>query len=119
MSSLLEIVVSPCRAVRCDGGLSWAAPPASRRIIYHRRWAHSGECGRALKGRQSRRGGFGTVFLANPDLPERFRRNAPLNEPDRSTFYAPGAKGYIGYPTLAAQAHRSPPAGAPRVAARL
>jgi len=52
-------------------------------------------------------------------LPERFRRNAPLNEPDRSTFYAPGAKGYIGYPTLAAQAHRSPPAGAPRVAARL
>jgi len=31
-----------------------------------------------------------------------FRRNAPLNEPDRSTFYAPGAKGYIGYPTFAA-----------------
>lgn len=45
---------------------------------------------------------FGTAFLANPDLPERFRRNAPLNEPDRSTFYAPGAKGYIDYPTLAA-----------------
>ena len=45
---------------------------------------------------------FGTAFLANPDLPERFRRNAPLNEPDRSTFYAPGAKGYTDYPTLAA-----------------
>jgi len=44
---------------------------------------------------------FGSAFLANPDLVERFRRNAPLNEPDRSTFYAPGAEGYIDYPTLA------------------
>ncbi|HTI73001.1 MAG TPA: alkene reductase [Candidatus Limnocylindria bacterium] len=44
---------------------------------------------------------FGVPFLANPDLPERFRHNAPLNEPDRATFYAPGAKGYTDYPTLA------------------
>ncbi|NTJ66863.1 alkene reductase [Agrobacterium rhizogenes] len=43
---------------------------------------------------------FGSAFLANPDLLERFRRNAPLNEPDRSTFYTPGAKGYTDYPTL-------------------
>jgi N-ethylmaleimide reductase len=45
---------------------------------------------------------FGTAFLANPDLPERFRRNAPLNEPDESTFYTPGPKGYIDYPALPA-----------------
>lgn len=44
---------------------------------------------------------FGTAFLANPDLPERFRQNAPLNEPDSSTFYTPGEKGYTDYPTLA------------------
>ena len=44
---------------------------------------------------------FGTPFLANPDLPERFRRQAPLNEPDESTFYAPGPKGYTDYPKLA------------------
>ena len=43
---------------------------------------------------------FGVPFLANPDLPERFRRNAPLNEPDPATFYASGPKGYTDYPTL-------------------
>ncbi len=43
---------------------------------------------------------FGVPFLANPDLPERFRRNAPLNPPDQSTFYAPGPKGYTDYPFL-------------------
>ena len=43
---------------------------------------------------------FGQLFLANPDLPERFRRNAPFNPPDRDTFYTPGPKGYIDYPFL-------------------
>lgn len=43
---------------------------------------------------------FGVPFIANPDLPERLRRNAPLNPPDQSTFYAPGPKGYTDYPFL-------------------
>jgi N-ethylmaleimide reductase len=43
---------------------------------------------------------FGAAFLANPDLPERFRRNAPLNTPDSATFFAPGEKGYTDYPGL-------------------
>lgn len=43
---------------------------------------------------------YGTKLLANPDLPERFRRNALLNEPDQSTFYVPGERGYTDYPTL-------------------
>ena len=43
---------------------------------------------------------FGVPLLANPDLPERFRRNAPLNTPDQSTFYTPGPKGYTDYPVL-------------------
>ena len=43
---------------------------------------------------------YGTKLLANPDLPERFRRSAPLNQPDQATFYAPGEQGYIDYPTL-------------------
>jgi N-ethylmaleimide reductase len=43
---------------------------------------------------------FAALFLANPDLPERFRRNASLNPPDRPTFYGGGAKGYTDYPTL-------------------
>jgi N-ethylmaleimide reductase len=45
---------------------------------------------------------FGQLFLANPDLPERFRRNAPLNTPDPETFYGGGAKGYTDYPPLQA-----------------
>jgi N-ethylmaleimide reductase len=42
---------------------------------------------------------FGTKFLANPDLPERFRRGVQLNEPDKSTFYTPGERGYTDYPS--------------------
>ena len=41
---------------------------------------------------------FGRHFLANPDLPERLRRNLPLNSYDRATFYYGGAKGYADYP---------------------
>jgi N-ethylmaleimide reductase len=44
---------------------------------------------------------FATLFLANPDLPERFRRGAQLNAPDRPTFYGGSAKGYTDYPALA------------------
>ena len=42
---------------------------------------------------------YAKLFLANPDLPERFRRDLPLNEPDPETFYGGGPEGYIDYPT--------------------
>ncbi|MFF0316602.1 alkene reductase [Micromonospora sp. NPDC005252] len=42
----------------------------------------------------------GRNFLANPDLPRRWEIGAPLNEPDQSTFYTPGPRGYTDYPTL-------------------
>lgn len=42
----------------------------------------------------------GRTFLANPDLIDRLVLGAELNEPDVSTFYAPGPVGYIDYPTL-------------------
>jgi N-ethylmaleimide reductase len=45
---------------------------------------------------------FGSLYLANPDLNQRFRMGASLNTPDRDTFYAPGPGGYIDYPTLEA-----------------
>jgi N-ethylmaleimide reductase len=44
---------------------------------------------------------FGVPFLANPDLVERLRRNAPLNTPDQATFYGGDAHGYTDYPALA------------------
>jgi N-ethylmaleimide reductase len=43
---------------------------------------------------------FGRPFIANPDLVERFRRGAPLNEPNPATFYGGAAEGYTDYPAL-------------------
>lgn len=43
---------------------------------------------------------YGVPFLANPDLVQRLKRNAPLNTPDPATFYAGGAEGYIDYPVM-------------------
>ena len=43
---------------------------------------------------------FGVPFLANPDLPARYRKRAPLNAPDQATFYAGEEKGYVDYPAL-------------------
>lgn len=44
---------------------------------------------------------FGRPFIANPDLVERLRRDAPLAEADHATFYGGGAEGYTDYPALA------------------
>ncbi|WP_295401333.1 alkene reductase [uncultured Thiocystis sp.] len=43
---------------------------------------------------------FGKLFIANPDLVERLRLNAPLNEPDPATFYGGDERGYTDYPCL-------------------
>lgn len=43
---------------------------------------------------------FGKPFISNPDLAERFRQDAPLNEWHQSTFYGGGPEGYTDYPTL-------------------
>lgn len=45
---------------------------------------------------------FGKLFIANPDLPARFAKHAPLNRPEPNTFYAPGPHGYTDYPALEA-----------------
>ena len=51
---------------------------------------------------------FGRKFLANPDLPERFRSGASLNADDPTTYYGGGAKGYTDYPTLARERGEEP-----------
>jgi 2,4-dienoyl-CoA reductase-like NADH-dependent reductase (Old Yellow Enzyme family) len=43
---------------------------------------------------------FGMPFIANPDLPERLRQNAVLNEVHKASIYGPGPTGYIDYPRL-------------------
>jgi len=42
---------------------------------------------------------FGRPFLANPDLVTKLKDGKPLTAPDFATFYTPGPKGYIDYPT--------------------
>ena len=50
---------------------------------------------------------FGKQFIANPDLPERFRLDAPLNPPDPASFYGGTEKGYTDYPALAPETVRA------------
>ncbi len=45
---------------------------------------------------------YGKAWIANPDLVERIRLGARLNEADVNTFYQGGEHGYLDYPTLAA-----------------
>lgn len=47
---------------------------------------------------------YGVPYIANPDLVERLRANAPLAQADQSTFYQGGARGYTDYPFLQAEA---------------
>lgn len=46
---------------------------------------------------------YGRPFIANPDLVDRFRFNAPLNLPDVKTFYGGDDHGYTDYPNLSQQ----------------
>ena len=43
---------------------------------------------------------FGSGFLANPDLPQRFKTGAALNQANPATFYTPGPQGYTDYPFM-------------------
>jgi N-ethylmaleimide reductase len=45
---------------------------------------------------------YGKPFLANPDLVKRMQTNAPMNQLNMDTLYAPGEKGYTDYPFLGA-----------------
>ena len=45
---------------------------------------------------------FGQLFIANPDLPQRLKVDAPLNVPRADRFYHPSADGYTDYPALQA-----------------
>ncbi|QJW91139.1 alkene reductase [Spirosoma taeanense] len=54
----------------------------------------------ALQSGQADLIAFGRPFIANPDLVERLKSGAELNQPDFTTFYTPGEKGYTDYPVL-------------------
>jgi 2,4-dienoyl-CoA reductase-like NADH-dependent reductase (Old Yellow Enzyme family) len=69
--------------------------------LYVANEAHTQESAeRLLQAGEADAVAFGKLFIANPDLPKRFARNAPLNAPDSTTFYADGPRGYTDYPAL-------------------
>lgn len=56
---------------------------------------------------------LGRFALANPDILDRLRADAPLNDLDPATLYAGGASGYTDYPTLTRDRPSTWPAGEP------
>lgn len=83
----------PADAVETFGALS--KHPVMANCSYTR---ESGEA--ALEKGTAKMISYGTLFLANPDLPKRFEINAELNQADRSTMYGGKDQGYIDYPFL-------------------
>jgi N-ethylmaleimide reductase len=76
------------------------------RKLFHRTWianfAYTGErAAEAINSGHADLVAFGKPFLANPDLPARLAKNAPLNTPEQATFYGGTEKGYTDYPALA------------------
>lgn len=96
--------------IEAIGGREGFVPPEARlgpslRRIFERTFILNGGYGlhsgnEAIASGEADLIAFGVPFLANPDLPERFRQNAPLNEPDVATYYVGGEKGYTDYPAL-------------------
>ncbi|MCX4096673.1 alkene reductase [Nocardia sp. alder85J] len=87
-------------------GMGDTGPTALLRSVYRGTIISAGEYTRdtaeaALAAGKADLIAFGRSFLANPDLPERLRRNITPNEPDPTTFYGGGAAGYTDYPTSA------------------
>jgi 2,4-dienoyl-CoA reductase-like NADH-dependent reductase (Old Yellow Enzyme family) len=65
--------------------------------------------GQAVKAGEADAVAFGKLFIANPDLPQRFALRAPLNEPRVPEFYAGGAEGYTDYPSLPSHSNGEAP----------
>jgi len=41
---------------------------------------------------------FASLFVGNPDLPERLKNGWPLVQADPQTYFSPGDKGFIDFP---------------------
>ncbi|MEP0071850.1 MAG: alkene reductase [Marinomonas sp.] len=78
--------------------------PAAREVYKGHLMVNMGyspeEAHQVLENKQADSVAFGTSILANPDFVERVKQGAELNQPDQTTFYTPGEKGYTDYPFL-------------------
>jgi 2,4-dienoyl-CoA reductase-like NADH-dependent reductase (Old Yellow Enzyme family) len=110
----LERLVVPWIELRESGPQSTFQPtetppisPAMRAVYSGRIILNSDYDGRSAEARMAEGVAdgisFGRTYIANPDLPERIRAGAPLNEWDATTFYTQGHEGYTDYPSLVEQ----------------
>ena len=97
------------RATSAGGGdqVNEEAPVTSElfRAAYQGKFITAGGYDQALGGKVLEDGladavAYGRIYIANPDLAERFMQNAPLNPYNRATFYGGQEVGYTDYPTL-------------------
>jgi N-ethylmaleimide reductase len=101
-------VVEPDDGDRRHAGPGWTpAPAAQLRRRFRGTYVAAGGFDRAraeeiLAAGHADAVAFARLFISNPDLPERFRRGAPLQEADPKTFYGGDARGYTDYPALEA-----------------
>lgn len=107
----LEEIGIPWIEMREPGEESTFVATQEDRVSPHMQKVFSGKIGlnsdfTLEHGQEFVRGGkcdfiaYGRPFIANPDLVERFRKKAPLNDWNAKTFYTPGPEGYVDYPRL-------------------
>jgi N-ethylmaleimide reductase len=84
-----------------DALLRWIRPRWPTRLIVNRPGRPREKIGMDVDEGLADLASVAALALANPDLVERLQTGAPLNEPDRSTFFGGGEHGYTDYPTLA------------------
>ena len=99
----LHVVEGVTGGPRDNVALDYAALKASFRGAYMANNGYTRDMAiEALASHHADLIAIGRPWIANPDLVERFKANAPLNELDQDTLYGGGAKGYTDYPTLKA-----------------
>ena len=110
-AEIAELLGSPWPGLSC----TWSEPPvqpdghpvtaAAIRAAFKGPLIRAGgskraDADKAVAGGKADLVAVGEAFIANPDLPQRWRLQAPLNAADKATFYTQGAKGYTDYPAL-------------------
>ncbi|HEX7838609.1 MAG TPA: alkene reductase [Kofleriaceae bacterium] len=87
-----------------DALLRWARPRWPTALIVNRPGRPRDRIAMDIDAGLADVASVAALALANPDLVARLRAGAPLNDPDRATFYGGGEHGYTDYPVLAASA---------------
>ncbi len=83
-----------------DALLRWIRPRWSTRLIVNRPGRPRDAIAQDVESGLADIASVASLALANPDLVKRLQTDAPLNEPDRTTFFGGGEHGYTDYPTL-------------------